>query len=40
MEENSKKIINKAKTLQENDTRLLRTVEIKKYKDNVGFLWR
>ena len=37
MEENSKKIINKAKTLkQENDTRLLRTVEIKKYKDNVG----
>ena len=37
MEENSQKIINKAKTLkQENDTRLLRTVEIKKYKDNVG----
>ena len=37
MEENSQKIINKAKTLkQENDTRLLKTVEIKKYKDNVG----
>ncbi len=37
MEENSKQAIKKAKNLkQKKDTRLIKTIEIKKYKDNVG----